>query len=49
MIEIQEKLDIGPKCGHCKIDLELVWYQELRGAFGRRYIYYCPNCQAVLL
>jgi len=48
MVEMQEKHDVQPMCGQCKNEIETVWYQELRGAFGRRYIYFCPHCRTVL-
>jgi uncharacterized protein with PIN domain len=48
MIEIQSKDDVQPVCPHCKNEVTMVWYQEIRGAFGRRYLYFCPHCRAVL-
>lgn len=48
MIEIMEKYDVGPVCPHCKRELTTVWYQGLRGVFGKRYIYFCPECRSVL-
>ena len=48
MIEVLEKTDMLPICPHCKNELHVVWYQDLRGTFGRRYLYYCPHCRAVL-
>ena len=38
-----------PKCPHCKKEIDTILYRELHGGFwGRRYIYFCPTCQATL-
>ena len=43
MLNVQEKNDVNPLCPHCGEILQAIYYQELRGAFGRRYIYFCPK------
>jgi hypothetical protein len=48
MIEIEEKNDITPLCPHCKTGLNKVWYQQLLGILGKRFIYFCPNCKSIL-
>ena len=48
MLELQEKYDSGPICPHCKTELSVIWFQELRGILGKRYLYFCSNCRAVL-
>jgi len=48
MIELTEKNDINPVCPHCKTEIRNLWYQELEGVFGKRYIYYCSNCRSSL-
>jgi hypothetical protein len=48
MIELQEKYDMLPICPHCKTELRIVSYQELRGILGKRFIYFCEHCRAVL-
>jgi uncharacterized protein with PIN domain len=48
MITILQKEGILPVCPHCKNELAEVWYNELRGNFGRRYVYFCPQCRSVL-
>ncbi len=48
MIEATINNDIGPVCPHCKAELSGIYYQELAGVFGKRYVYFCPGCRSVL-
>jgi hypothetical protein len=48
MLEMQERIDVLPMCPHCKYELPTIDFRELGGMFGKRYIYFCPNCRAVL-
>ena len=48
MIQIKENYDLYPVCPHCKSEIKNLWFQELKGLFGKRYIYFCSNCKAVL-
>jgi len=48
MIEIKEKSDVKPLCPHCSEPVGEIWFRELRGAFGRRYVYFCARCHKVL-
>jgi hypothetical protein len=48
MVAILEKQDVKPVCGQCKAEIYEVWYQELSGTLGRRYIYFCPQCRSIL-
>jgi hypothetical protein len=48
MIDLQERNDVLPVCPHCEYALETVWFQSLQGFMGKRYIYFCPNCQKIL-
>ncbi|MBN1465910.1 hypothetical protein JXA02_09125 [candidate division KSB1 bacterium] len=48
MIPAEENAAVLPKCPHCEKDITLVWYHELSGFLGKRYIYFCPHCRAVL-
>lgn len=48
MIELEEKMEIDPICPHCSTSLKKIYFQSLRGFFGRRYIYFCPKCHKVL-
>ena len=47
-MELQRKEDIDPICPHCQQPLKTAWYTGLRGAFGRRYVYFCSHCHKVL-
>jgi len=48
MIEIEETPGIVPQCPHCKSDIIKLYSQEIRGFFGKRYVYFCPKCRSVL-
>ncbi len=47
-IEVKEKEEASPLCPHCSTPVEEVWFRELKGSFGRRYIYFCAKCNKVL-
>ena len=47
-IRIEKRDDVLPICPHCSKPVTTLWHQELVGFLGRRYIYFCPNCQKVL-
>ena len=48
MIELQRRDDVNPICPHCSAELTTVWFRELRGMMGKRYLYFCPSCKKVL-
>ena len=48
MIQIKENYDQHPVCPHCKSKIKDLFFQELKGLFGKRYIYFCSNCKFVL-
>lgn len=48
MVRMEKRQDVSPICPHCSEALATVWYQELQGLLGRRYIYFCPGCRKVL-
>ena len=48
MLPTQERNDVNPICPHCNSQLTLVWFRGLESTFGKRYIYFCPNCRKVL-
>lgn len=48
MIECVEKDDVSPVCPQCSATLSSVWCRALSSVFGKRYIYFCPNCRKVL-
>jgi hypothetical protein len=48
MIDINENNQESPICSHCKTEVKNLWFQELKGLLGKRYIYFCSNCKAVL-
>ncbi len=48
MLPVEEKTDVYPLCPHCTKELTGIWYRALQSVFGRRYIYFCPDCRKVL-
>jgi hypothetical protein len=48
MIELERKDDVSPVCPHCSATIEKVWFRELRGILGKRYVYFCSQCRKVL-
>ena len=45
MIECSKRDDLRPMCPHCSTELRTVWYQQLAGVMGRRFIYFCGTCR----
>jgi hypothetical protein len=48
MIELRESNDIAPVCPHCSQAISEVLFRQLRGMFGKRYLYFCGKCKKVL-
>ena len=48
MMNLQEKRDVEPLCPHCEQPLGDMWFRELKGVFGRRYVYFCGKCRKIL-
>jgi len=48
MLDLQKVDEVAPVCHHCEEELGVVWFRELKSLAGRRYIYFCPNCRAIL-
>jgi hypothetical protein len=47
-MELEEKTHVDPLCPSCATVLKTIWYKELRGLLGKRYVYFCSHCQKVL-
>ncbi len=48
MIELKAKDDVSPVCPSCSETITEIWFHEIRGFLGRRYLYFCPHCRKVL-
>jgi len=48
MLPVLEKNDVLPICPHCTKEIVIVWCSQLESIFGKRYIYFCPECKKVL-
>jgi hypothetical protein len=48
MIPCEERYNIQPVCPHCKTELAQIWFHQLSGILGKKYVYFCSHCRAVL-
>ncbi len=48
MIHVEEKENVNPICPHCEKDLKTVWIHPVKSTFGKRYVYFCPECKKTL-
>ncbi len=48
MIQLQHQTEQLPVCPHCKTQISTLFYQELAGFLGKRFLYFCPSCKSVL-
>ena len=48
MIDCIQKEETTPICPHCGETIHQVWFRQLGGLFGKRYIYFCARCRKVL-
>jgi len=48
MMTAEEKNDLFPVCPHCAKELRKIWFREVESLFGKRYIYFCPDCRKTL-
>ncbi len=48
MVLLKEKSEETPLCPHCSESLAEIWFRELKGTFGKRYIYFCARCRKTL-
>jgi len=48
MIEAKEKNDVAPLCPHCSQPVKELWFRQLSGIWGKRYVYFCSLCHKVL-
>jgi len=48
MIEAQERTEILPVCPHCNQQIQTIYFRELAGFLGKRFIYFCSACNKVL-
>lgn len=48
MIDLENRQDVTPLCPHCERELARIWFRELKGFLGRRYVYFCSECRKCL-
>jgi hypothetical protein len=48
MIMFEQKEEVKPVCPYCKKEINVVWFRVLKGDLGKRCLYFCPECKAVL-
>ena len=40
--------DVAPLCPYCNAEIKTILYKEIYGTFGRRFLYFCPDCRKTL-
>jgi hypothetical protein len=48
MLTFEKNDDVAPVCPHCKAKIESIWYRDLKGDLGKRCVYFCSSCHAVI-
>ncbi|MBT8448113.1 MAG: hypothetical protein KJO69_00380 [Gammaproteobacteria bacterium] len=48
MINLTEQNNLEPVCPHCEKEINNIWYRELGGLMGKRYVYFCSHCRKTL-
>jgi uncharacterized protein YbaR (Trm112 family) len=48
MIMFEHREQDKPVCPHCKKEINVVYFREMKGDLGKRCLYFCPSCRAVL-
>ncbi|HHI03778.1 MAG: hypothetical protein DRP51_00135 [Candidatus Zixiibacteriota bacterium] len=48
MIALEQKENILPVCPHCNKEIRNIWYRDLKGDLGKRCLYFCSECKAIL-
>ena len=48
MLRVQETEDVFPICPHCSKELRSVSCHTLESLWGKRYVYFCPECRKIL-
>ena len=48
MLNLEQRDDIDPICPYCQEPIRSLAFRELSSVLGRRYVYFCSLCRAVL-
>lgn len=48
MLMFEQREQDNPVCPHCKREISVVYFREMKGDLGKRCLYFCPNCKATL-
>jgi len=48
MLQFVKREEESPVCPHCKKEIKVVYFREMRGDLGKRCLYFCPACKAAL-
>jgi hypothetical protein len=48
MLATERCEDVTPVCPHCKGNVTRILFRELESDWGRRLVYFCPECHCVL-
>lgn len=47
-MHLTQKENVDPICPHCDKHFREIWFKTLSGFLGKRYVYFCPECQKVI-
>ncbi|MDF1545379.1 MAG: hypothetical protein P1R58_09785 [bacterium] len=47
-LSLVKRDDIAPICPYCKREIKSVAFSEMTGDLGKRFIYFCTDCKAVI-
>lgn len=48
MLNLVQRDDVDPICPYCQATIRNLAFRELSSVLGRRYVYFCEQCRAVL-
>jgi hypothetical protein len=48
MLATERCENVTPVCPHCKKNVTRILFRELESDWGRRLVYFCPECRCVL-
>lgn len=47
-LTVEEREDLRPVCPHCTQQLDRLVSRRMRARLGKRFVYACPHCSALL-
>ena len=47
-MESVERNEVTPLCPYCEQGVSTIHHRSVKAFWGRRYVYFCPNCSRIL-